>query len=165
MAIKYKGEIKYPPYYQEIARIIGRKRYESNKDLNKRKPRYSRGDEDMSLNVDYLGVLGELIFSYYLTHNGIDHEVQMLFSENPISGWDIMVNGKSFDVKVVNPKYTNFIVNEEAHFKKKMDYYAFVKPDENNTAHVWVSNYSDTTEWNRKELRFAPAFLYPIFYE
>lgn len=167
MAIEYRGKISYPPLFDEAAQIIGRQRMEYNNERRAKVARYDRGSEENNLRIDSLGIWGELVFSYYLTSKGIQHECQRLLSDNPIADWDVKINGKTIDVKAFNPKRNSIIISHEAHLKKPMDFYAFVQPAGDYTAHVWVASYADVNKWEVKTLnpKYGPAIVKDVSYE
>lgn len=147
----------YPKILEPVAEVIGLQRIKANVELNKKVKRYQRGDKDPA--IAKLGVLCELIFSYYLDENDIDHTLNKLLDDKPVVGFDIMINENAFDVKGIPTGKNRFLVNEEAHNKNKgIDYYAFVRPNANYTADIWVYSKNEISSWEVINAGFSNAY-------
>lgn len=153
----------YPEYINEVAEHLGRLRNDYNNELRKKHPKYEMGN--LNLYVDVLGVKGELILSNYLYSIGADHKLQTLLDDSPVCSWDIKIGDTTFDVKTLEHKNGNFLVNEEQHHKKTVDYYAFVLPIENNNAYIWKYKYKDVNNWNVKHFGYTNAYHKKVTYE
>jgi len=153
----------YPEYINEVAEHLGRLRNESNSKLKENNPRYKRGDLD--LYVDVLGIKGELIVSNYLHNKNINHKLNTLLDDKPVCDWDIKIENKTYDVKSLGYKRQNLLVNEEAHRKKKMDYYAFVMPFDKNKAYIWKYSYKQVCDWEVKFFGYTNAYCKKVSYE
>lgn len=153
----------YPEYINEVAEHLGRLRNEHNNELRKKYPKYEMGN--LNLYVDVLGVKGELILSNYLYSIGVEHELQILLDDSPVCSWDIKLGDTTFDVKTFEHPKGNFLVNEEQHHKKRVDYYAFVLPVENNNAYIWKYTYEQVSDWNVKHFGYANAYHKKVTYE
>lgn len=141
----------FPEYINEVSKIIGRARWDSCSYIREAKPNARIGSDEMEIESGVIGAKGELIASHFLFTKGIDHELNTLLDDKPVCDYDIMINGKKVDVKTV-PHYGKFLlVDVDAHFKKVMDYYLFVKAMENNTAEIWLISYSTVNSWKRKQ--------------
>lgn len=150
----------YPDYINEVSEVIGTKRYDDCTAIRKANKDYQRGDQE--LEIDILGVKGELIASHYLFSKNTEHHLNKLAGGKPISDYDILVNGKKVDVKAI-PHYGRFlIVTVMAHHKKPMDYYMFVKPSQNNTADIWLIDYEEVGKWNKKFLGYGDVYCKTI---
>ena len=154
--------VTYPKYIDEVSTFIGKKRNDNNIENMNRKPEYKRGG--MEEKIDILGVKGELIFANYLFQKGIEHDVNTLIGDKPVCDYDVKVNGRKIDVKSINENAPNFLVNEKAHNKKKMDYYVFVMPLDNCKAYIWKHKYLDVSNWSVKFFKYTNAYYKEVQY-
>lgn len=155
--MKKSGQIKYPNFINECSVYIGKLRHLYNYDLNESTDKYNRfGKSDAP---DILGLKGELIFSYFLAKNNIEHTNAKLLSNVPIKEPDIIVGNKKIDVKTINTNAPHLLVNEEAHNKDKdIDTYVFVRLKTNNTADYWVYSYKEVNEWEVQFFKYTNAY-------
>jgi hypothetical protein len=154
-------ETSYPPYIHEVSKIIGDLRVESNKELSAAVPKYSRGERESQVNA--LGVACEMIFSSYLTMQGVNHVVNKMLDDKPVVGYDILIDGMAFDVKGVRPDRDMFLVNYEAHNKPKgIDYYAFVRPSKFYKADIWIISKDEVSTWPYKHMGYTNAYYKSI---
>lgn len=159
--MKRSGEIYYPPFIEESARVIGCLRHATSIDLDKKNPRYDRGDD--SARVHILGVKGEMIFSYFLQAQNINHRINKVLSGLPGTDWDILIKGKRIDVKSIKSGSNQLTVNKEAHKKKNsIDYYAFVQVVNDVSANYWIVNYNEVNNWEVKKLKYSEAYCLEI---
>ena len=151
------GTIKYPNFINECAVYIGKLRHLYNYELTQKTDKYNRfGNSD---EPDILGMKGELIFSFYLAKNDIEHTNAKLLSNKPIHEPDIIINNKHIDVKTINPNAPHFLVNEEAHKKdKNVNAYAFIRLKDNNTADYWIFDYKEVNNWEVKFFKYTNAY-------
>ena len=98
-------------------------------------------------------------------NKGVEHKLQTLLDDNPICSWDIKIGDTTFDVKTLEHPNGNFLVNEEQHHKKTVDYYAFVLPVKNNNAYIWKYTYEQVSDWNVKHFGYANAYHKKVTYE
>lgn len=153
-------ETTYPEYINEVSEVLGKKRYEDSTDIRNSNVKYQRGDKE--LDIDILGIKGELIASHYLFSKNVNHKLSTLCGGVPVVGCDIMVNDKKIDVKSV-PHYGKLLlVDITAHHKKPMDYYMFVKPSKNNRAKIWVIDYKEIGSWEKRYLGYGNAYCKEI---
>jgi len=152
-----QGTIKYPNFINECAAYIGKLRHLYNYELNNQTDKYNRfGQSDLP---DILGLKGELIFSYYLAKNDIEHTNAALLSNKPVKEPDIIINNVNIDVKTINKNAPHFLVNEEAHKKdKKINTYVFVRLKENNLADYWIFDYKEVNDWEVKFFKYTNAY-------
>lgn len=152
-----QGRIQYPNFINECAVYIGKLRHLYNYDLNESTDKYNRfGKSDAP---DILGLKGELIFSYYLAKNDIEHTNARLLSNKPVKEPDIIVGNKKIDVKTIHPDAPHLLVNEEAHKKdKNIDTYVFVQIINNNTANYWVYSYQEVNVWDVSFFKYTNAY-------
>lgn len=151
----------YPPYIDQISRVLGDLRTESNRELHKAVPEYDMGDRHSD--VEALGVACEMIFSSYLTMEGIDHEMSPLVDDSPVVGPDLIINGKAFDVKGIPHYGKKLLVNYKAHNKPKgIDFYAFVKPSKGYKADIWIYPKKEISFWEVKNMGYTNAYCKSI---
>lgn len=155
-------KIKYPDYINEVSEVIGRKRREASTEVRMLNKRYQCETLEKEIRIDVMGVRGEMIASHFFFMNGIEHKLSKLVEEEPIPGPDIVAKGKDIDVKSV-PIYGKLLtVPVYAHNKKKMDYYMFVKPLENNLAEIWLIEYDQVDSWPEQILGGGHVKFKPI---
>jgi hypothetical protein len=155
--MKKTGQITYPNFINECAVYIGKLRHLYNYDLNEKTDKYNRfGKSD---EPDILGLKGELVFSYFLAKNDINHTNAKLLNNTPVKEPDIIVGDKKIDVKTINPDAPHLLVNEEAHKKdKNIDTYVFIRLDKINKATYWIYSYDDVDQWDIKFFKYTNAY-------
>lgn len=145
-------EITYPDYINEVSEILGRKRRDASESVRMSNKKYQCDTEEEEIKIDVMGIKGEIIASHFLFSRGVEHQMNKLVDDKPISDYDIMINGKKIDVKSV-PFYGKLLlVDYDSHKKKKMDYYMFIKIHQNNTAEIWLISYKTVGSWKRTTL-------------
>jgi hypothetical protein len=155
--MKTQGTIKYPKFLEESAEIIGRLRNITNLELNEEHSKYNRGGNSDELNIN--GVLGEMIFSYYLQSINVDHTMGRLLSNKPQTSWDIKVKDKKIDVKTFKKDSKLFLVNQESHNKtaKEIDYYVMIQLKDNQSATYDIFKKEEVDEWPVKDMGYQTA--------
>lgn len=160
-----QGTIKYPEFIDQASVWGGKLRDLYNYDLNEEYTRYKRGDKTEYVNI--LGVRGEMVFSYQLDKNNIDHTMNKMVDNKPVHSWDIKINknGKRIDVKTSPPDSKFYAVNKDAHESQKsneIDSYAFVVLGPNQTATYTIFKKEEVDNWIIKDLGFSKAYTYQI---
>ena len=159
--MKKTGLIRYPPFINECAIYIGKLRSLYNYDLKENHSIYKRGE--MGEFVDIIGVKGELIFSYFLQKNDIDHQTSRLLSNNPVISCDIIVGGKNIDVKTLRADATDLLVNKQAHEKNKnIDSYVFIQLIDDKVAKYWIFKHEEVDSWESKKCGYSDAYFLDI---
>lgn len=154
----YKGIIKFPKVFWNIAEEIGMSRNTLNKDNNEKNPRFKRGNKENQ--VDTIGVIGELIARHFLTNNNQEFKASRLLDLYPEKNADIIIENKRIDVKTKPiTLFTDLLVNKEAHEKghNVIDLYWFICLVDENTAEHYVVNYDDVSKWKYKKLKYTEA--------
>lgn len=156
------GIIYFPKFINGCAAYIGKLRNLYNYDLNETAPQYKRGDRSEEVNI--LGLKGELIFSHFLHSQNVEHELNKLLDNKPVSSWDIKIGSKHFiDVKTIRTDSADFLVNEGAHRKNKgITHYAFVQIQTDQSAKYWVFSKSQVDNWEVKNVKYSNAYYLPI---
>jgi hypothetical protein len=154
-----QGVIIYPPFIDEVAACMSKLRDIVNFKLDQDVERYRR-DKD----VNFIGIKGELIFSHYLTTQGIAHEVNRILDARPVVDWDIKLNSKTIDVKTLTNEdhATALLVNREAYHKqgKKVDYYVFIRLLNGSLeAEFFMFPSSAVRQWKVKSLKYSDAYF------
>jgi hypothetical protein len=148
---------KYPDYINEVSKVIGSLRSKSNKEIKKKVKYFQRDGKEEELDV--MGVKGELIFSHYLHSIGVEHKLNTLLNDKPVSEPDIIIGDKTIDVKCTRSTSPYFLVNERAHLKdKNIGFYAFVMPFKNNTADIYICSYDSVNKWGVKNFKYTSAY-------
>jgi len=170
----YKGIILYPKFFDDVADIIGKQRWERNKRTRKNNASYNRGGKDNEIKIDSIGVLCEMIALYYLTNKEKKFVYSVLLSKNPQCKNDITVIQDeirtSYEVKAITGN--NARINKEGHEKKPCNFYLFIRPtkelnnDYSNGAYWWTEQYSEVSSWDYIEgLYGSPYYQKQIIIE
>lgn len=159
--MKREGIIIYPKYLNSISEYIGTQRSKSNIELVNSVLEFNRGERDIELNV--LGVKGELIFAHQLFTLGIDYELNVLCADKPVVGCDIIIGNYRIDVKASYPQSKSLLVNERSHHKAKdITHYAFVQLLTDTTARYWIFEKQLITNWELRKMKFTNAYYKQI---
>ena len=154
----YKGLIKYPLVFWNIAEEIGNGLITVNKKIRENNPRFKRGDKESEVSIN--GVLGELIARHYLTNNNQEFKSAMLLNLYPEKNADIIIKNKRIDVKTkpINI-FNDLLVNKEAHEKghNLIDLYWFICLIDETTAEHYVVKYDDVSKWKYKKFKYTEA--------
>jgi hypothetical protein len=134
----------YPEWINEVGYQIGMHRNNNNRKLDIAKPQYVRDDK-----YHIIGATGELIFLLYLENKAIKYESNTLFNDNPVIGYDVLVENLKVDVKTqqVETKFISVGLREHQKISKQIDFYAFVKLLGNNTCDIYRCKKSDVETW------------------
>lgn len=148
--ISKSGTIVYPSYLDFLADYIGRQRRKNNDELYDKNPNKKRGEHDKK--VHPLGVKGELIASWFLYEQSVNHELNGLLEDKPVVGPDIFVNGKSIDVKTIRPDGWDLLVTKSSHDNqdKKVDSYFFIQLVSDHYAKYWIFKHDEVSQWQTK---------------
>jgi len=146
--LAYKGFVDYSQALVKAADAIGLARDILNKKLNEQEKKYSREKE---LNVNGWGVLGELVAMKFLDERSIEYEHAPLIAPTPVKRADIVMDGIKYDVKAVPPGGRQFMVNEEAHEQKDVDYYWFVQFSRSMRGYVYAFKHCEISDWGLAE--------------
>lgn len=155
--MKQTGTIMVPNFIDEVSRIVGDLRNNTNRSLMEINPSYKRGEKTDDVNP--LGIRGELIAQCLLSASGRTYQSAALLSDAPISEPDIVINGVGIDVKGVGPHGQHLLVNKKAHDNKSknVDYYLFIQ-QLGNSARYWFYSYQDVSTWKVKFFKYTEAY-------
>lgn len=148
--MRRRAEVQVPAFLCEQARALAAersKRNASNPDPYYYRPRAER--------LDYLGVLGELLVRWWCDTTGTHYEAAPLLAPHPVHGWDLRIDGRTFDVKTTE-SMARVYVNERAHNRKPVDAYLFVHLHD-GVGTIYEVPYTEVTGWKLERLAFTPA--------
>lgn len=142
---------KFDPLLFDDAHAIAQERQKKNAELMKatRGSQFDRGVKG-NFEVDYKGILGELIARDYLETSGIEFQYGELIQDKPVKEADITINGLRYDVKAKLNRGNLIEVNKRAHEKGAdlIDAYWFVNIDESSCAALFKTvYYDDVSKW------------------
>lgn len=109
---------------------------------------FDRGSKNFE--VDYKGILGELVARDYLDSIGKSYEAGELVQDSPVKEADIILSGVRYDVKTKVNRGRLIEVNQRAHKKGRgiIDFYWFVNIDEKTcTALMKTVSYDQVNQW------------------
>lgn len=164
----YKGIIYYPLWLEEVAEIIGKLRWQSNKRTRNNNSTYSRLNKDQEQNIDKIGVLCELIALYEQSKKERNILHSMLLSKNPDIKNDLIIFTEDgiksrYEVKGVIGNYAR--VNCQSHEKKTTDFYLFIRPTkelkQKNSycgAYCWVCTYLEINDWIKQQGQYGSPY-------
>lgn len=165
--MNYKGIIYYPKFYQEIAELIGKERWNKNKKTRIKNDTYSRPNKEQELRIDVIGVLAEIILLHKMVTKDLVFDHSILLSKNPVIKNDIVVykdnNIIRFEVKAVTGNFAR--INEVSHNKKICDYYALIRPTKEldkqtvGGAYFWTEEYINITkDWSLRQGQYGSPY-------
>ena len=156
--MKKSGKIIYPEFINDISYYLGMMRSMYNHSYFGIDKRYYRDENHYK--VDEIGIKGELIFSYYLHTINIKHTLSKVINSKPIIDCDIYLNEykKKIEIKTIKNDGQHFMVMIQRHNKKIIDYYCFIKLNDDNTADYSLVSYNDVASWQIKNFRYGDSY-------
>lgn len=153
----------YPKYIDELAVYLGKLRDLYTAKIDHKDPLKQRAKDSNTENVNILGARGELVFLHFLYRQGFKHTTPTLLNNGPAKTCDVVVGGRTIDVKSVRTTSDRLLVRADQHRRAKAEFYVIGQVLEEQIAYFWTFRYKDISRWPvDKDLPFAPAHALDI---
>lgn len=161
------GYFEYPEIVNELAPLIGQIRRSKNDKLYNEVPSKKRGEHDN--NVHSLGIKGELAVAFWLWRLDIKHEQCNLISDNPIVGYDFLVESTGveatgIDVKTLRSDGWDLLVTCKSfrNYEKNIDAYLFLQNVTDIKMRYWYYTKEEVGKWKIKNTLYNDNYYKPI---
>ena len=157
-------KFKYPEYFVELSKEIGKARSLISKNIYKEGTKKYRGD--MEDEISARGILGELIVRHIFYENKISSKFNPIIDDKPVVDWDCMTHKGRYDIKVVKEGGKFLMVNKEAHDNanksSKISHYLFVRLLPNCTCSLEGIKKEDVYTWEEYQARYTKVYMKKI---
>lgn len=142
-AINYIASVEIASRQLEAAEAVGMARMLIKK-ARGQAAHESRGEDDVRIDTE--GALAELLVANLLSPVGARMSPLVAFKPDTV-GVDLVLGGKSFDVKSVPAKYSNVAINAQTHDFKRSDGYVLVHIVCSTVADIYYVPYAAVAGW------------------